>query len=242
MSQNTKVVNQKKPYCKVCQDAGKPESIYTSHWVKSLPDKNGQTKTICPTLLDTECRYCFKLGHTTKFCPVLEKANKKRTKNDIRNQFNKDKDQFIKNAKPVSNKKVSCFDALDLGSDSDPEEEEKVSFPILVTKPQSNTALKSETLTGWAAIAAKPQAEKVNVFGCTIDKPNVESEGKAFDVTIINKPKLVRQVATTYDMPTKIAPWAKPDNKVTANKSSWADYSESETEDETDNETEDETW
>ena len=191
MSQNTKVVNQKKPYCKVCQDAGKPESIYTSHWVKSLPDKNGQTKTICPTLLDTECRYCFKLGHTTKFCPVLEKANKKRTKNDIRNQFNKDKDQFIKNAKPVSNKKVSCFDALDLGRDS-VSKEEKVSFPILVTKPQPNTALKSVTLPGLVPIAAKPKADKVNVFGLA----TLKSETLPGLAPIAAKPKLVSQVAT----------------------------------------------
>ena len=65
----------KKPYCKVCHDAGKPESEYTSHYVRSMPDRNGVTTVTCPTLLCTECNYCYKLGHTTKFCPVIA-ANK----------------------------------------------------------------------------------------------------------------------------------------------------------------------
>lgn len=70
----------KKPFCKVCQDAGKPESEYTSHFVRSLPDKNGNTTVICPVLAATECRYCHGLGHTTKFCPVIQDNNKREEK------------------------------------------------------------------------------------------------------------------------------------------------------------------
>ena len=55
----------KKPYCKVCHDSGKSEKEYTSHWVKDLSGK-----VICPTLLSLECRCCYQLGHTVKFCPV----------------------------------------------------------------------------------------------------------------------------------------------------------------------------
>jgi len=51
----------------VCHDSGKSEKEYTNHWVKDL---NG--KITCPTLLATECRYCYKLGHTAKFCPALK--------------------------------------------------------------------------------------------------------------------------------------------------------------------------
>lgn len=54
--------------CKVCRDAGRPESVYTSHYVK---DRIGNV--ICPTLLNQECRYCFKKGHTVKFCPAVKK-------------------------------------------------------------------------------------------------------------------------------------------------------------------------
>jgi hypothetical protein len=68
-----------KPFCKVCQDAGKSESEYTSHFVKSEPGPNG--KIVCPTLLSLECRYCFNPGHTAGYCPVLEEKekDKKRT-------------------------------------------------------------------------------------------------------------------------------------------------------------------
>ena len=55
-----------KPCCKVCKDAGKPEVMFSSHFVK---DRTG--KVICPLLLSQECRYCFKLGHTVKFCQAL---------------------------------------------------------------------------------------------------------------------------------------------------------------------------
>jgi hypothetical protein len=69
-AQNSKSI--KKPYCKVCHDAGKPESVYTSHCVKTYNINIGKLEVTCPTLKALECRYCFKNGHTVKFCPVLE--------------------------------------------------------------------------------------------------------------------------------------------------------------------------
>jgi len=65
-----------KPYCKVCHDAGKSEKDYTSHYVKSQDRKTGTTIVTCPTLLNTECRFCYGIGHTAKFCPAL--TNKKK--------------------------------------------------------------------------------------------------------------------------------------------------------------------
>lgn len=62
-----KINNSRLPFCKVCQDSGKSENIYNSHYVK---DRSGNVT--CPTLLAQECRYCFKKGHTTKYCKVLE--------------------------------------------------------------------------------------------------------------------------------------------------------------------------
>jgi hypothetical protein len=50
--------------CKVCRDAGKPEAVVTSHFVKD--SKNGVI--VCPTLLATVCRYCKQNGHTVKYC------------------------------------------------------------------------------------------------------------------------------------------------------------------------------
>lgn len=65
---NTNVV--RKPCCKVCKDSGKSESEYSSHWPK---DSDG--KTVCPTLLAQDCRYCGDAGHTVKYCKVLERDN-----------------------------------------------------------------------------------------------------------------------------------------------------------------------
>jgi hypothetical protein len=60
--------------CKVCMDANKPKSVYTSHRVK----QNGVV--VCPTLLSQECKYCHKKGHTVKFCSALEKENERKKK------------------------------------------------------------------------------------------------------------------------------------------------------------------
>lgn len=57
----------KTPYCKVCHDAGRPESEYTSHYVKDQPGPDG--KVICPTLLNQACRICHQTGHTSTYCP-----------------------------------------------------------------------------------------------------------------------------------------------------------------------------
>jgi hypothetical protein len=57
--------------CKVCKDAGLDRGVYTSHRVK---DQAGNV--ICPTLLNQECRYCFTLGHTVKFCPEVKERER----------------------------------------------------------------------------------------------------------------------------------------------------------------------
>ena len=54
-------------FCKVCQDAGKPKSVCTSH---SVRDAKGQV--VCPTLLNQKCAFCKKAGHTVKYCPKLK--------------------------------------------------------------------------------------------------------------------------------------------------------------------------
>ena len=61
--------NEVKKFCKVCQDAGKPESMYTSHFVRDRPGPDG--KVVCPTLLSQNCRGCSKSGHTYKYCKVV---------------------------------------------------------------------------------------------------------------------------------------------------------------------------
>jgi hypothetical protein len=155
MSRN---LNSKKPYCKVCHDAGKPESEYTNHWVRSLPDRSGNTTVICPTLLSNECRYCFKLGHTAKFCPVIEKNKKDRDRAE--RQVAHDEKVKIEKNKPAKR----GFAALQEDSDSEVEKNKVTTiivdeFPALCAPSNSKMAVsvKTETKTGWAAVAAKPK-------------------------------------------------------------------------------------
>lgn len=62
--------------CKICFDAGKPESEYMSHHIRKTADPNSDI--VCPVLLATECRYCHGLGHTLSRCPIREANNKRR--------------------------------------------------------------------------------------------------------------------------------------------------------------------
>lgn len=64
--------NSRKPFCKVCADAGKTD---TAHFPRRTPDLNSEV--VCPTLKALECRYCFKNGHTVKYCPVLKERNER---------------------------------------------------------------------------------------------------------------------------------------------------------------------
>ena len=65
--------NNNKKFCKVCQDAGKPESLFTSHFPRETNDRN--SRVVCPTLLAQECRNCGKRGHTIKYCTVSVNMN-----------------------------------------------------------------------------------------------------------------------------------------------------------------------
>lgn len=141
----------RKPYCKVCHDAGKPESEYTNHYVRSLPDRQGNTKVTCPTLLNTECRYCYELGHTAKFCPVI--AARKKDDERIRRQEER---KTREEQKPVQKAKAptNVYHAL---YESDNEEEVVVAKPVVVEEWPALGAPSQRVTTGnYASAAAKP--------------------------------------------------------------------------------------
>ena len=66
----------KKPFCKVCFDAGKPENLYASHCVRNPKYVN---VVVCPTLLAQACLTCGKKGHMSSRCSKGggEQPNKK---------------------------------------------------------------------------------------------------------------------------------------------------------------------
>jgi hypothetical protein len=76
-SNHTKMSSNQK-FCKVCQDAGKSETEYRSHFIRETRDPN--SKITCPTLLAIECRYCFKRGHTLKYCSAFKNKSVKLVK------------------------------------------------------------------------------------------------------------------------------------------------------------------
>ena len=166
-SNNNKSSASKKPFCKVCHDAGKTEAEYTSHFVRSLPDFNGNTKVTCPILAATECRYCYKLGHTTKFCPVIEENNKRAKKEkSVAIQAHKSEQRAAYAAKPVaapvSNKFAGAFAALaDESDDEKPEPKQVVAvvddFPALFGLKKEATPV-AKSAVSWAAMAEKPAA------------------------------------------------------------------------------------
>jgi hypothetical protein len=74
-----------KPFCKVCKDAGKPESEYTSHFVKDIPGPKG--KVVCPTLLSQACRICNETGHTSSYCSKYRPHRDNRDNRDNREVY-----------------------------------------------------------------------------------------------------------------------------------------------------------
>jgi hypothetical protein len=174
--------NSKKPFCKVCHDAGKPESDYTGHHVRSLPDKQGNTKVTCPTLLNTECRYCYELGHTAKFCPAIAKRQKAEDRHHR---------EEIRTAKqPVQKPKVDLRGGRFNVLLSDDEEEEVVKveeYPALsqrVTNSYATAARQAQVATQVAGakqsqVAALPAGFVVLQKGATYEKKKVPSKSWA---------------------------------------------------------------
>lgn len=142
----------KKPYCKVCHDAGKLESEYTNHFVKSEPGPMGVV--ICPTLLNQKCRFCDKLGHTVSRCPEIANINKKQEIVQKREQKEFKKREFTKSVeKPNNSKKTySKFSALE-------EVEEKKEKVVRPPSPDGPPP----PLVSWATIASAPAAKPVKI-------------------------------------------------------------------------------
>jgi len=81
-------------HCKVCYDAGKPSADYNSHYVRDQPGG----KVVCPTILNQNCSYCKKTGHTPVCCPKLAGKYKKQQVKPLQ-QVPEPKTQVVKQQK-----------------------------------------------------------------------------------------------------------------------------------------------
>lgn len=187
-SNNNNKVVAKKPFCKVCHDAGKTEAEYTSHFVRSLPDMNGKTKVTCPILAATECRYCYQLGHTTKFCPIIEENNKRSKKEkSVAIQAHKSEQRAASRTVPepvVERKYGGAFAAFrDDSEDEKPVPQQVVAavvddFPALFGS-KKDVASVSKAVS-WASIAEKPAAPVLKPIVKPVIKNTPQIAGKSW--------------------------------------------------------------
>lgn len=59
--------DEKKPFCPICKKNGRPESEYTSHFIRETPDET--SRITCPILLAMVCNHCGENGHIVAKCP-----------------------------------------------------------------------------------------------------------------------------------------------------------------------------
>ena len=143
-------------YCKVCKDAGRPLSEYTSHFVKDKKGPDG--KVVCPLLLNQECRYCHEKGHTPKECPQLKA--KAATKPQYEKRHAATKPRVPTDAAIAARmQQTNLFAALYDSSSDEETVPTKVAFPTLGNKSAPAVAPEPK-LTGWVALAAKPAPPK----------------------------------------------------------------------------------
>ena len=185
--------NSKKPYCKVCHDAGKPESMYTSHCVKTYNVSTGATNVTCPTLLALECRYCFKNGHTVKFCPVLE-DNRKMDVERSRFRAREENSRNIQ-ARPVeaqTRKPVNAFASL--VDDSDEEEETKIATKIATQ--ESKKVDEFPSLNGFSRVA---QNSSVKSYSCIAATPVDEIRKEYLRKETLRKEEVAKKAVKWVD-------------------------------------------
>jgi len=151
-------------FCKVCKDAGKPESEYTSHFVKDKPGADGIV--ICPTLLSQHCRYCNGAGHTPSHCPSLARDKKRQAKDEHerdRAQRRRDYDASTNmrslTKEELSHVKFGGFSALRVPKKEKKEDDE---FPALVSKPKPAATFGKKSFAS-VAIAGELDASKKEI-------------------------------------------------------------------------------
>jgi hypothetical protein len=137
MSRNTKNNVSEQKYCKVCQDAGKSESEFYSHFTRESRDPT--SKVTCPLLLALECRYCFKSGHTVKYCPSIKAKDKQNRREEASYRFYETRK---KASTPINNTTQNVFMCLNCDSDDDDDTNVKNNsltneFPELVQMKRS---------------------------------------------------------------------------------------------------------
>jgi len=227
MKMNNKNVSSiKKPYCKVCHDAGKEEAIYTSHYVKSEPGPKG--KVTCPTLLQQLCKYCSKQGHTITYCPEVKKQEKMDKKN---NYTNKNTNNILPIPKLIKNNKFNILQ----DDSSDEEELENSKKSKSKTK---NTNNKSKVKEDFPALPTSSKTLKNNNNMSLLPLSYKEAANKGHEIAV--KEEILTEIYVAkkkeqeeFQKPIILVKKRKP-TMLVEKKKSWAEYSSDEDDDDYD--------
>ena len=131
-----------KPFCKVCKDFGKHESVFTSHFVRQTTHPN--SPVTCPTILNNVCQYCGEKGHFVSSCS-LKKTQLKEEKLFILSQKKVEK---INNEEVKNVKTKNVFDILNEEDSSSSDEEEEREVEV----KSENVTIRKRKYTNWASI------------------------------------------------------------------------------------------
>jgi len=206
----------KKPFCKVCFDAGKD----SAH-----PLRNGAGQTVCPYLLSLNCNNCRKTGHTVKYCTSPKRIN---TPSSTRTPM--PKQEPPKQEQPKQKTHFEVFTQL-IAEEEDKEREReceelarrlqeiahKTNFPAISAKnvvPKKIVTKKTSDsiLTGWSKAVGKP----VKVY----ETLSEEEEEAPVEKNLPQKKYEIEEVSDEEDS----EPEPEPEqNEFRPSYSSWAD-------------------
>ena len=192
----------KKPFCKVCCDAGKSEAVYSSHWVKNKPGHDGLV--VCPTLLSQRCGYCDGVGHTPTYCKVLANDKKCREKEELHRERERRRRNY-EDAAPSKNTPSSSTKIFGVFSPfiHPPTFSKKIKtdeFPSLTQSTSSKpNAADRQPKTGYANACIKAELTK-------------EIEKLKEPVSDAKKIAILKPVAPTPFVSPKVCNWADYDS------------------------------
>jgi len=206
----------KRPFCGVCQKAGKPESVFRGHYTKSKPGPDGVV--ICPTILSIECRFCHEKGHSASedHCPALreKKLRRERWEREDRECLREKKEEnknIVLKKSAMNNRFAQAFG----DSDDDNEVEvnhSKISVPLptVVPKPVAESVRKFSyaSMVKRETLIEKPIVPQYTNF-TPLTKFVPQMLVKEFDLEVEEEPKQIvvepiAKVATTKVATTKV--------------------------------------
>ena len=235
MSRNNNNNVSEKKYCKVCQDAGKSEAEFRSHFTRESRDPN--SNVTCPLLLALECRYCYKNGHTVKYCPVIKEKEKQNKRDESSYRFY---ETSKKVSNPVDKQKQAPRNAFTcLNCDSDDEDNNVQNTNVQNTNTKNNTL----NLEFPELVQAKNTAYNSNInnsnsyanaLATAVPEPKVVKPVLIPVPVPVSLPKInyIPRTTVTTTVPTPTINVAFPSNIKKMSTISWADMEDSSDDDE----------